>query len=109
LIPDHFSLLPFLPPTYFPANILISNTLEVKVADFGITQSKKGKELAPMVGHKDHMAPEIIFKGYREPVDIWSFGVLACHVLGIAHGLKGETKVITEDNEAMYVKMSSFI
>jgi serine/threonine protein kinase len=71
--------------------------MEVKIADFGLSRSMEGEEFTPMVGHKDHMAPEMIHQEYTVAVDIWSLGMLACHVLRLAHGLDIQKKDFTEE------------
>lgn len=59
-------------------NIMITNNLEVKVADFGFAKSEKSDRLTSYRGTKTYMAPEIkegkVYNGFQ--ADIFSTGVI---------------------------------
>lgn len=60
------------------ANILATETGEVKLADFGVSEQLQSgmKEAKDYVGSPLFMAPEVIKKcGYNSKADIWSLGI----------------------------------
>ena len=65
-----------------PANILINDSGEVKLADFGL--AKKLKKLSTVkVTTMWYRAPELLLgiRGYSPKVDIWSVGCVAAELL----------------------------
>lgn len=60
-----------------PANILLSSTLQPKLADFGISREKEETSTMTRIGTPMYMAPEILqAHKYNELVDIYSFGMV---------------------------------
>ncbi|KAG6975352.1 hypothetical protein JG688_00002483 [Phytophthora aleatoria] len=58
-------------------NILLSDTLEAKIIDFGVSRSRKDGFMTAGVGTPYWIAPEILEgKRYTEQADIYSFGVV---------------------------------
>mmetsp|Transcript_19379 Transcript_19379/g.17188 ORF Transcript_19379/g.17188 Transcript_19379/m.17188 type:complete len:104 (+) Transcript_19379:1-312(+) len=47
-----------------PENILLSNTGELKLIDFGISKQLKNKKMSTVVGTPYYMAPEILSAKY---------------------------------------------
>ena len=65
-----------------PSNILINESGEVKLADFGL--AKKLKKLSTVkVVTLWYRAPELLLgvRGYSPKVDVWSVGCLAAELL----------------------------
>jgi serine/threonine protein kinase len=64
-------------------NLLINRHKRVKLIDFGFAiLTNKGRKLSSVCGTPNYMAPEVLKNEdyVGEPVDIWSFGVLAFYV-----------------------------
>ncbi|KAG3116074.1 hypothetical protein PI124_g5535 [Phytophthora idaei] len=58
-------------------NILLTDTLEAKIIDFGVSRSRKDGFMTAGVGTPYWIAPEILEgKRYTEQADIYSFGVV---------------------------------
>ncbi|KAI9981744.1 hypothetical protein PInf_009509 [Phytophthora infestans] len=58
-------------------NILLTDTLEAKISDFGVSRSRKDGFMTAGVGTPYWIAPEILEgKRYTEQADIYSFGVV---------------------------------
>ncbi|POM61383.1 TKL/DRK protein kinase, partial [Phytophthora palmivora] len=58
-------------------NILLTETLETKISDFGVSRSRKHGFMTAGVGTPYWIAPEILEgKRYTEQADIYSFGVV---------------------------------
>jgi serine/threonine protein kinase len=73
-----------------------------KIADFGLTKVVNEGSLTAGVGHIGFMAPEVIANNdYGVAIDVWSFGVLICHVLHLSFGLKYDKDGANPD-EAKY-------
>lgn len=69
-----------------PGNLLLTDTLSVKIGDFGLAKQLTYKEemLFLTVGTPNYVAPEILTPGevgYSFPVDIWSMGCLLYKLL----------------------------
>ncbi|KAE8009243.1 hypothetical protein FH972_005692 [Carpinus fangiana] len=60
-----------------PENILLTNSGQMKLADFGLAvRLSNGQSLTGVVGSPAYVAPEVLVGDYSEKVDIWSAGVL---------------------------------
>nr|KAF6506092.1 hypothetical protein HJG63_007929 [Rousettus aegyptiacus] len=61
-----------------PGNILLDAGLNVKLADFGLSNQYVGHKLSTFCGSLPYVAPEVFLgKGYHGPgVDVWSLGVI---------------------------------
>jgi protein kinase A len=69
-----------------PENILIDGEGHVKLIDFGFAKQLKSitKDRAfTQCGTPGYSAPEVTMgHGYNYKVDIWSFGILICEMIG---------------------------
>lgn len=62
-------------------NILLNETLNAKICDFGIAQLQSAEKLTKNVGTLFYMSPEILSeKNYGKETDVYSFGILAYFV-----------------------------
>jgi len=60
-----------------PGNILVTETNDTKIADFGISKISDGTATMTRIGTPTYMAPEILLAlKYGENVDIYSFGMI---------------------------------
>lgn len=61
-----------------PENVMYGRDGEIKLIDFGLSKSYKGKhtQLTTIAGTPYYMAPEVIEGDYTEQCDVWSLGVL---------------------------------
>jgi len=60
-----------------PANLLVDENWNVKLADFGLSSLKHNVQSGQMVGTPWFMAPEILLqKQYDEKADVYSFGIV---------------------------------
>ncbi|KAL6758010.1 kinase-like domain-containing protein [Haematococcus lacustris] len=79
-----------------PENILLNNSFQIKIADFGLSIDSKNEVANTRLGTIDYLAPEILDCpvkqnpndnkenpniGYTNKVDCWSVGVLAYELL----------------------------
>lgn len=75
-------------------NLLINRHKRVKLIDFGFAiLTNKNRKLSNVCGTPNYMAPEM-FKNedyVGEPVDVWSFGVLAYFVSECGYPFKAQT------------------
>ncbi|KAJ1624751.1 kinase-like domain-containing protein, partial [Pavlovales sp. CCMP2436] len=63
-----------------PANILLANSGEVKLSDFGISRQLENTMAiaGTFCGTAQYMSPErIVGEGYSYPADVWSVGLIA--------------------------------
>ena len=67
-----------------PANIMFSDSLQVKAIDFGCSRSVRGRALTQTCGSPVYAAPEIAQQRYGVNVDVWSAGVLVSAQVGSA-------------------------
>ncbi|RLN74353.1 hypothetical protein BBJ28_00008614, partial [Nothophytophthora sp. Chile5] len=59
------------------SNILLSNDLDAKLTDFGISRERIARTMTAGVGTAMWMAPELMLSGkYDDKVDVFSFGVV---------------------------------
>ena len=68
-------------------NILVTETFEVKLADFGFAKFLEHNEfLTSWVGSPTTMAPEVVGRlKYNEKCDMWSLGVITYQMLFGTH------------------------
>ncbi len=66
-----------------PENILISDTSNIKIIDFGLSQViGKNEKIKECCGTLAYISPEVILKKpYDKKTDIWSFGVLLFYMV----------------------------
>lgn len=58
------------------SNLLITQQLKLKIADFGLAKSSIGRE-SDSVGSPITMAPEVLNnEAYSSPCDVWSVGCI---------------------------------
>lgn len=58
-------------------NIMITDTNQIRLIDFGLSRIKPKKLLIhERVGTAFYMAPEVLNGNYNEKADLWSLGVL---------------------------------
>lgn len=87
-----------------PSNILISNTGEVKIADFGLAKTTS-KSLTRKVVTLWYRAPEVILgsNNYHYNIDLWSVGCILCELLfnrPLFNGMK-ERDVFNQINDQL--------
>ncbi len=90
-----------------PENILISNTMEVKVADFSLAVRKEKEHLVSRLisGSRSYIAPEMILHGrYDERADIYSLGITAYELLTGYLPYTG-----TSDQEVLHKHVSEWV
>lgn len=86
-----------------PENVLLDDDLNVKIADFGLSnQIKDGDFLKTSCGSPNYAAPEVIRGGlYTGPeIDVWSCGVIL-YVM-----LCGRLPFEDEDVQTLFTKIS---
>lgn len=59
-----------------PENIMITDSNEIRLIDFGLSKVQTGKQLEEIAGTPLYMAPEVINGSYGKEADMWSLGVL---------------------------------
>ena len=58
-------------------NIMITDTNQVRLIDFGLSMIKQKRKLIhERAGTAYYMAPEVLNGNYNEKADLWSLGVL---------------------------------
>ena len=67
-------------------NVLVTNSLDIKIADFGLAKDLEGENYYKKLPHTKvpllWMSPESIFEGiYSSSSDVWSFGVLLMEII----------------------------
>lgn len=63
-----------------PQNLLLTNDLQIKLCDFGLSRKGDEEMLKTICGTKEFMAPEIFdIKPYSYPVDVFSYGTRTGH------------------------------
>ncbi len=86
-----------------PENVLLDDDLNVKIADFGLSNEiKDGDFLKTSCGSPNYAAPEVIRGGlYTGPeIDVWSAGVIL-YVM-----LSGRLPFEDDDVQALFTKIS---
>ncbi|KAK3267659.1 hypothetical protein CYMTET_23799 [Cymbomonas tetramitiformis] len=66
-----------------PENILISETGNIKLADFGFCKEvEEGGRKYTVCGTTDYMAPEVLLcQGHDRAADLWAFGIMIFELL----------------------------
>ena len=59
-----------------PENVLVSDTGEIKIIDFGLAKKINSTKLSEIVGTPYYVAPEVLMTNYSTECDMWSVGVL---------------------------------
>ena len=59
-----------------PENIMVTDSDDVRLIDFGLGKVQRGKHLNEVAGTPLYMAPEVIQGSYGKEADMWSLGVL---------------------------------
>ena len=70
-----------------PENCLIDNKFSLRIIDFGLSKLSSQKEFGRiLLGTPHYLAPEVYIhegrdEAYREPLDVWSAGVIMYYLL----------------------------
>jgi serine/threonine protein kinase len=64
-----------------PANLLVFRPLRIKICDFGIAKQVSSSTVTLGVGSHLFRAPEALYLDYTAKFDLWSFGMVAYHLL----------------------------
>jgi serine/threonine protein kinase len=82
-------------------NVLISETGDVKLCDFGfaIQLGRREQRIHGRIGSMNYMAPEIVLlNGFSLCVDVWAMIVVVYRLIFGVCPFKGETKEMTYEN-----------
>lgn len=80
-----------------PANILLDNSLNPRIADFGVSR-EAATEYATMtkIGTPTYCAPEVLNGDrYSFPADIYSFGMILCAMMQGGNPWKSEARALS--------------
>ena len=87
-----------------PENILITESGDLKLIDFGLSKQVKYKKMKTIVGTPYYIAPEVLTGKYGVKCDIWSLGVIMYILLSGYLPFPGDNivKVFTKVQDADY-------
>ncbi|XP_072983480.1 mitogen-activated protein kinase kinase kinase 20-like [Typha latifolia] len=87
-----------------PHNVLIWNSEEVKITDFGLAKRLAERSRMPLRGTPLYVAPEALdHNEYEEPCDIWALG---CTVIEMLTGVPARSLPTKVDLPSMFLMLS---
>jgi len=79
-----------------PANVLLTQRMEVKLTDFGLSRQNRNTGAKTVCGTPYYMAPErIAERGYSYMSDVWSLGCILYEMAAMGSPFLGEKENVT--------------
>lgn len=90
-----------------PDNIMIDDSMNVKLIDFGLSKLTSDSKLKSILGSPQYMSPEVSTGGYTNKCDIWPIGVILYEMISGEVPYSGrcvmDTKGKTESKSLSFV------